>query len=69
MWAAGQAAGNELYLSWGDSVKAAAERYQVVIDRYKSGYYPVRKNPTEGFMKINGELMENLANLTTWRWK
>lgn len=67
MLSVGQTANKELYYSWEDAVKTAAERYEVVIDRYKSGYYPVCKKPTEGIMKANGELMESLANLMNWR--
>lgn len=67
MHAAGQAAGNELYISWEESIKAASERYKIVIDRYKSGFYPTRRKPSEGFMKVNGKLMESLANLSSRR--
>lgn len=67
MRAAGQVAGNELYISWEESIKAASERYKIVIDRYKSGFYPTRRKPSEGFMKVNGKLMESLANLSSRR--
>lgn len=63
----GEAASQELYISWEDAVKNAEERYRIVIDRYKSGDYPAHRKPTEGFMKVNGELMESLANLASRR--
>lgn len=61
---AGQCASQELYLSWKDAVSQAAERYEVVIDRYRSGAYPSRRKPIEGFMKMNGELMDSLGALS-----
>lgn len=67
MQTVGITAGCELYLSWGDSVKAATRRYETVIERYKRGYYPKHYKPMEGFMKINGELMESLAALSNKR--
>lgn len=67
MLAVGEAASNELYISWETAVKTAMERYQIVIDRYKSGGYPRHRKPMEGVMKINGELMEALAKLASLR--
>ena len=67
MHAVGQCASEELYLSWEDSVKAAMERYEIVIDRYKRGFYPRHIKPMEGFMKINGELMDSLASISRKR--
>ena len=67
MKAAGQAAAEELYLSWEDAVKLAADRYEVVIDRYRQGLYPPHRKPTEYFLKANGELMEDLGHLQKLR--
>lgn len=67
MLAVGEAASNELYISWETAVKTAMERYQIVIDRYRSGEYPRHRKPMDGFMKINGELMEALAKLSSLR--
>lgn len=69
MAAVGENASWELYISWETSVKAARERYEVVIDRYKSGAYPSRKKPMENLLKANGELMEDLGRLITLRKK
>ena len=63
----GLAASQELYISWEEAVKKAMERYQVVMDRHKAGYYPPHRNPSEGIMKMNGELMEALAKLSRLR--
>lgn len=63
----GQNASRELYISWKDSVAEAAQRYEVVIDRYRSGEISHRKKPVEGIMKMNGELMEALGALAAHR--
>lgn len=59
----GRNAQAELYLSWEDSVKNAAERYEVVIDRYRSGLYPAKRRPMEHVLRQGGELMEDFARL------
>lgn len=63
MTAIGDTAEKEIYLSWEDAVKLASERYEVVIDRYRSGGYPVHRQRTENVLKARGELMEDLAHL------
>ena len=63
---AGSHAAKELYLSWSDSVAAAAERYAIVCDRQQCGLYKHPLKPMEGFMKINGELMDVLATLSNF---
>ena len=65
----GENASRELYISWETSVKAARERYEVVIDRYKSGAYPSHNRPMEHLLKANGDLMEDLGKLITLRKK
>ena len=69
MAAVGENASRELYISWETSVKAARERYEVVIDHYKSGACPSHKKPMEHLLKANGELMEDLGRLVTLRKK
>ena len=59
----GETAGRELYLSWENAVANACERYEIVIDNYRSGRYPVRRSVLEeGFMKSQGDLMEAFGN-------
>jgi len=60
---AGTYAAEEIYLSWETTVKTAAERYAVVIDKYKSGDYPRKITSTEGVMKLNGEMMDIMRAL------
>ena len=58
----GECAGDEIYISWDDAVAHAYERYEVVIDNYKSGVYG-RRDPLRGsFMQSQGELMQIIAD-------
>lgn len=59
----GTNAARDLYLSWQDAVRAARERYQIVIDRYRSGKRPGRQEPMEQFLNAAGMLMEDLSQL------
>lgn len=63
----GEYAQKELYVSWEDAVKAAMDRYQVVIDRYHSGAYAPYRRHMEPVFKANGELMEGFARLEDQR--
>ena len=59
----GQHAQQELYISWETAVDIARERYEVVIDRYRSGGYPTHHHGLDSVFKVNGELMEGLCRL------
>ncbi|MBE7007842.1 MAG: glycosyltransferase [Ruminococcaceae bacterium] len=61
----GENAERELYLSWEDAVAHAYERYEIVIDNYRSGRYPKHKKPLDGYLKSQGELMDTLAMIET----
>lgn len=62
----GEAASNALYLSWADAVSHATKRYQIVIDRHKSGTVRRRIPPTELLMMQNGEIMEAIAKMSRY---
>lgn len=63
MKAVGKGAGDELYMSWNDAVAHAFERYEVVIDNYKSGVYG-RHDPIKGsWLQSQGELMQILGSI------
>lgn len=63
----GEGAGNELYISWADAVAHAYDRYEVVIDNYRSGLYG-RHDPLKGsWMKSQGEFMQILGDIETAR--
>ncbi len=63
----GRQAEEQLYLSWEDAVSRAWERYETVIENYKSGRYPKRRRPQDEFMKSQGLLMEGLGALNARR--
>ena len=55
----GRAAARDLYLPWKDAVAIACERYDIVLDKYRSGQY--EKKTGDGFFKSQGELMGFLS--------
>ncbi len=57
-------AGRELYISWETAVRAASDRYEIVIDRYKSGGYPLYKKNMEGVLQALGGLMGGLGHFS-----
>jgi hypothetical protein len=63
----GETAGREIYISWEDAVANAYGRYEVVIDRYRSGYYKTRLPYDYDFFRAQGELMETLGNIDAAR--
>ena len=63
MHTVGENAMNRIYISWEDSVKHAAERYQVVLDNYRSGKYERRRKFTDEWFKMNGEFLEGIAKV------
>ena len=54
----GENAMRGLYLSWEEAVARAYARYEVVIDRYRSGAYPKHEGFSDEFFRAQGELME-----------
>ena len=63
----GEGAGNELYISWADAVAHAYDRYEIVIDNYRSGLYG-RHDPLRGsWMQSQGEFMQILGDIETAR--
>ena len=63
MKAVGKGAGDELYISWADAVARASDRYEVVIDNYRSGVYGVHDSIRGSWMQSQGELMQILGNI------
>ncbi len=63
----GERASADLYVSWKDAVKLAEERYEIVIDRYRSGQMKPHRSLNELLFKGAGELMEALGDLELTR--
>lgn len=67
MKAVGRGAGDELYISWEDAVSHACDRYEAVIDNYRSGIYG-RHDPLKGsWMQSQGELMQIIGGIDAAR--
>ena len=63
----GKGAGDELYISWDEAVANACDRYEVVIDNYKSGVYGRHDKLKGSFMQSQGELMQLLGDIDAAR--
>ena len=62
--AVGEGASRDLYLSWGEAVDRAWQRYEIVIDRWRSGAYArTRKTTMDGILAARGELMDALDRI------
>ena len=59
----GLAAQKELYISWEEAVARATERYEIVLDRHKSGQYKRMHQPRDLFMKSHGKLMNFMGEV------
>ncbi|MBD9196511.1 MAG: glycosyltransferase [Clostridiales bacterium] len=59
----GRQAGERLYLSWGDAVKRARERYGVVVENYRMGRYEDHHKPMDGVLNAQGTMMDALARV------
>lgn len=59
----GENAARELYISWEDAVGQAAQAYGEVIDKFASGLCHPAHKPTEEFLRLGGEMMEDLSRL------
>lgn len=57
----GECAQRELYLSWETAVARAWERYEIILDNYRCGRCKKHDTPFDGFLRLQGRLMEALA--------
>ena len=62
----GEHACKELYISWETAVRRAYERYEIVIDNFRSGRYPRHNKPVDDFLKTQGDLMETFARINSF---
>ena len=53
----GENAQKEIYISWDDAIHHACKRYDVVIDRFRSGAYPPHDAPSDEFYRRIAEYM------------
>ena len=57
----GEHASEEIYLSWEDAVGKACDRYEVIIENFRSGRYPEKHGLNDNILRQMGELMETLS--------
>jgi len=57
----GENASRDLYISWETAVERAMERYNIVIDKYKSGDYRHKKDFQDMAISLGSDLLENLG--------
>ena len=62
MRSVGEAAAEDLYISWDEAVDNAMKRYQVVIEKYKAGGYPKKTGPIDDYLSLQGSLMDLLGS-------
>ena len=56
----GENAERDLYLSWENSIAAAVDRYQTVIEKYKQGLYPRHERFSDEMCHAAAKAMEDL---------
>ena len=56
-------AGEELYLSWENAVIKAVERYNIVLDLYRSGAYKEHDSFSDNLLATQGDMMYTLARI------
>ncbi len=54
----GENAARELYISWEEAVRRAEDRYEIIIDNFKSGIYKNRRRFSDEFIKMNADFMD-----------
>ena len=60
----GERAMEEIYISWADSVSAAYDRYQVILEEKRAGKLPAREvRPTDRMVEITAEASQHLGEL------
>lgn len=65
----GENAQNDLYMSWEDSVAAACNRYEIVIDNYKSGLYPRHRDIFDELCNVAERAIEDVYRHREMRHK
>lgn len=59
----GSKASSNLYISWNQAVAKAMDRYEVVIDKYKSGGYKRKHRVMDDFFTLMGDAMETINKI------
>ena len=63
----GENAAENIYISWDDAVKKAEERYQIVIDNYRSGKIRKRTGLAHGLFSFSSDLLNAYESIIKGR--
>ena len=63
----GENAQKEIYISWDDSIANACRRYEVVLDNFRRGLYPVHDTPADGFLRGTAESLDAINRVRAAR--
>ena len=63
----GKNAQKEIYISWDDSIANACRRYEVVLDNFRRGLYPVHDTPADGFLRGTVESLDAINRVRAAR--
>ncbi len=63
----GENAQKEIYISWDDSIANAYRRYEVVLDNFRRGLYPVHDTPADGFLRGTAESLDAINRVRAAR--
>ena len=63
----GENAQKEIYISWDDSITNACRRYEVVLDNFRRGLYPVHDTPADGFLRGTVESLDAINRVRAAR--
>ncbi len=63
----GENAQKEIYISWDDSIANACRRYEVVLDNFRRGLYPVHDTPADEFLRGTAESLDAINRVRAAR--
>lgn len=67
IWRAGQAAMEQLYLSWDDSVARAAKRYDRILERNEASDFKHTRNSTDKLFQTTAHVMDYVGKVRTFQ--
>ena len=63
----GKNAQKEIYISWDDSIANACRRYEVVLDNFRRGLYPVHDTPADELLRGTAESLDAINRVRAAR--
>jgi len=59
----GEAAGEDLYISWDEAVGRAVSRYEIILENHRAGKYRKKPKLADSALRLNGEGMMALGTI------